>query len=685
MKSDNSTLVVILVTLLVCGGCADELTQADAGGDWGSTTAYFAPDADHPERSLLPLPNILAVNEDHIPPSLSLLPSQCLEAGSASEALLQQIEQKLNGFGTYSRGSIMAYFGAEVDLASLPGKVLLLDLGAYEQGGKDADLENPLPLVFSQARTPKYISGCSAEPALVPTVFMVPVNEQGLPVVLAPDHLYGVALLEGVKDTEGYDVLPSYVWTLVRSAEASSDLQVRLLQETHKPLLAALDALGHSREEIVLGWMFNTEVTDRALKQVQGQLGLLGDAYESRAVTIPAADLPVPPLPPQQFLGALGLSCEAIGAGPNCPGISLLLTGQFVSPRYQQAAHLEPPYLALEGGREWVPGTFSSEFEPQVQGQAGEVVPFLASLPAVGSVPYPVVIFQHPLTPTDPAEAASANKLALLSLANNLGAAGFAMVAIDGVLAGGRAVLVQNALSGQQQLFPVMSSDLFATRDNIRQTVIDLLQLVRVLKNCTAADCGGLEIDPARIHFLGTSLGAVSGALFAALSPDLKRVVLNAPLAGVADAIAGSPVLLAELSPAICAAGIVSAACCGSQPPLCSPQDLAEDAGFAQFLLTAQWILDPADPVNYAGALAAQVAAGVKRVLVQQADGDQVFPNSASALLAGLLGLGPDEVKSYDPGDCSAVPQGAHTMLLQNCGMGTVNMRTDLIQFLMAP
>ncbi|RME27895.1 MAG: hypothetical protein D6806_03800, partial [Deltaproteobacteria bacterium] len=466
---------------------------------------------------------------------------------------------------------------------------------------------------------------------------------------------------------------------------ANPDLQVRLLQEMHKPLFDATDALGIARDDIVLGWLFNTAFTSRAIDVAAESLGLLGEPYDSVSVKIPAEDVPVPPLPPQQFLGALGLNCEAIGAGPDCPGISLLLTGQFVSPRYQKAAHIELPYLAVEGQRQWVPGSFSSEYDPKPQGLEGDTVPFLASLPSVGSPPYPVVIFQHPLTPTDPAKASSANKMALLALANGLGAAGFASVAIDGVLAGGRSILVDNALDGQRQLYPVMSSDLFATRDNIRQTVIDLLQLVRVLKACTAAECGGLEIDPARIYFVGTSLGAVSGALFAAVSPDVRRVVLNAPAAGIGMMLAESPVLLAELSPAICAAGIVSASCCQAQPPVCTPQDLAQDVGFAQFLQIAQWILDPADPANYAKALAARISAGTKRVLVQQATGDLVFPNSASSLLAGLLGLPADGLKSYDPGACATVPEGAHSMLLQNCGSGTVQMQTDIIQFLLAP
>ena len=675
--------MVLLLAFGASAGCGGQSGPGDGSVTYGSTTAYFAPDINHPERSLLPLPNILAL-QDTVPPTLSLLPSQCLEPGSASEQMLREVE-KLNGFGTYSRGAILAYFGADVEEASLDGKVLLYDLGSYDEQGREADLSAPLRVAFRLTKTPKFIAGCAAQPAQVPTLVIIPVNERGLPQVLRPDHLYAVFMLKGIRDAEGLEVLPSYVWTLVRSKTAQSDLSLRLLQEEYKPLFTATDALGYEREEIILGWLFNTQVTDQGLTSVSASLGLMGDAYDKRAVTIPAQSLPVPPLAPAQFLGALGLNCDAIGAGPNCPGIAKFISAEFVSPRYQQAVHPPLPYLLPAGGREWVPGQFSSQYQPEVQGQAGEAVPMLISLPAGKNPPYPVVIFQHPLTPTDPNTAKTANKLAMLSLANNLGAAGFALVAMDGVLAGGRAIMVNNALTGKQQLYPVMQSDLFATRDNIRQTAVDLLQLVRVLKGCTVESCAGLSVDPARIYFLGNSLGAVSGALAVALSPDIKRAVFNAPSAGMADLLAGSTVLLAELSSAICAAGIVAHACCEKTPPLCTPADLADDYGFAQFLLTAQWILDPADPINYLARLRERLDSGKLRVLVQQVTGDQVFPNAQSTVLAGLLELGVDNFKSYEPGACAASPTGAHTMLLQNCGAGTVAMRTDLIQFLLAP
>ncbi|NMB75543.1 MAG: hypothetical protein GYA21_10495 [Myxococcales bacterium] len=678
-------LLLVNLSFLLFAACLESQGGGDGGQTFGTTTAYFAPDPDQPARSLLPLPNILAVNDTQ-PPTLSLRPSQCLVAGSVTEETLRRVE-RLDGYGTFLQGFIQAYFTSSLDEESLTDRVLLLDLGPYSDPARTPDLQHPIAVRAVQTQTSKYIQGCDAAPVPVPTVVFLPVlqDRPEVPRALAPDRLYGMILLRGIRDREGFEVLPSYAWTLVRSTTAQSDLALRLLQETHKPLLAAADALAIPRQDILLGWLFNTQSTQAALTDIRDRLGLLGEAFDTRQVTIPAASLPVPPLPPQQFLGALGLSCDAIGAGPNCPGIARFISADFVSPRFQQAAAIELPYLPKSGQPEWVPGEFSMTSPPPPQGSQGQTVPVLVSLPAGRTPPYPVVIFQHPLTPTDPAQATSANKLAMLSLANNLGAAGFALVAMDGVLAGGRQVLVKNGQTNADQLYPVMSSDLFATRDNLRQTVADLMQLVRVLKNCTEDTCAGLAIDPNRIFFLGVSLGSVTGAVFTALSPDVRRAVLNAPAAGLAQLLGGSPVLLAELSPVLCAAQVIDAACCRATPPRCAPQDLAQDAKFAQFLLTAQWVLDPADPINFAGTLAADIAAGTKRLMLQTVTGDAVFPPEGATLLGATLALPSSRLKSYDPGACASVPQGAHTMLLQNCGAGTVAMRTDLIQFFLAP
>jgi hypothetical protein len=677
-----SLKMLLLALGLLVAACNEVESSSDGSVEYGQTSAYFAPDLENPERSLLPLPNILALNRDDSPPTLNIKSSQCYSPGSLSEVTLDGIEQ-LNGFGTYSSGTIMAFFGDELDEESLEGRVILLDLGPYGSDWQDSGLQDPIPVAVQMTQTPKFLEGCQAEAVMVDTMIIIPMEAAtGRPVILKGNHQYAVALLDGIRDSSGLKVVPFYIWAMVRSAEAQSDLSLIELQYIHKPVIEALLAMEYQREQILLAWTFNTQYTDTALTDISARLGILGDEFDSTAVTIPADSIPVPPLPAQNFLGAIGLSCDAIGAGPDCPGISLLLSGQFSSPRFQQAAHLPHPFKVIDGQAGWVPGAFNSTTSPSVQGSRGDTISFLASLPAAAEGPVPVVIFQHPLTPTDPAQAEKANKMAMLGLANTLGAAGMAVVAIDGVLAGDRSIMVHNPIYDIDQLYPVLNSDVFVTRDNIRQTVVDLMQLVRVLKDCTVDTCGGLEIDPEKIYFLGTSLGSVSGSLFMALTQDVKRAVFNVPGAGLADILATSPILSAQLVPVLCGGGILTSACCSDIPPSCTVEDLAADSGFAQFKATAQWILDPGDPVNYA----ARLANTETPVFIQQATGDKVFANPTTALLADLLGLTEGvDFKTYSPGVCADVPGGAHSMLLQNCGSGTAQMQADIVTFLTNP
>jgi Bacterial Ig-like domain len=61
-----------------------------------------------------------------------------------------------------------------------------------------------------------------------------------------------------------------------------------------------------------------------------------------------------------------------------------------------------------------------------------------------------------------------------------------------------------------------------AERDGHRQTVIDLLQLVQVIKAGMDVDGDALsDIDPSKIYFVGASAGSMIGTIFMALEPDV--------------------------------------------------------------------------------------------------------------------------------------------------------------------
>lgn len=77
------------------------------------------------------------------------------------------------------------------------------------------------------------------------------------------------------------------------------------------------------------------------------------------------------------------------------------------------------------------------------------------------------------------------------------------------------------------------TADVFKTRDMIRQTVIDEMNLVRILreKGIDVDGDGKLEVGgPERnIYYTGQSMGGILGAVFAGVEKDVQDFVLNVP------------------------------------------------------------------------------------------------------------------------------------------------------------
>jgi hypothetical protein len=83
---------------------------------------------------------------------------------------------------------------------------------------------------------------------------------------------------------------------------------------------------------------------------------------------------------------------------------------------------------------------------------------------------------------------------------------------------------------------------LIANRDGLRQTVVDLMQLVREIQVGLDVDADGTaDLDASRIFYAGQSFGGIYGVDFLAVEPDLVAGVANVP---------GGPIIeIARLSP----------------------------------------------------------------------------------------------------------------------------------------
>ncbi|MDK8464938.1 MECDP-synthase [Marinobacter sp. SS13-12] len=197
------------------------------------------------------------------------------------------------------------------------------------------------------------------------------------------------------------------------------------------------------------------------------------------------------------------------------------------------------------------------------------------------------------------------------------------------------------------------------TRDTLRQGVVDLLNLAATIKSGNFdidgdgdATYGDTSLQGANFHFVGHSLGGITGTTFASL-------VENATLRGAYAAIpidASYPNLssislmntgsqlskLAENSPAFSGAilGGLSAATGGTV--------VQGTSSLETFLYVWQSAVDTTDPVSYSQSLGASVAAeGSTSILVSEVVGDLTVPNEANvapfgqALSAPLAGTEP--------------------------------------------
>jgi hypothetical protein len=238
-------------------------------------------------------------------------------------------------------------------------------------------------------------------------------------------------------------------------------------------------------------------------------------------------------------------------------------------------------------------------------------------------------------------------------------------------------------------------TNLINTRDNLRQAVMDLLNLNASLDALSAQlDGQGLGVlDTSSIKVVGGSLGGMVATVMTTVNQMAIGAEMQAsftsnlrPISGLVASVAGSQltqILLNSdsLGPVIRgglqAAGVVPGT-----------------TNFERFIYAAQSTVDSADPVNFAATLD---ALGVP-VLLQQVNGDAVVPNDAPNLpLAGTAGLidllgavqsGP----SMAPVNMAVAPgvvkmlNGSHSSLLDPTASPTVTaeMQTQVVSFVLS-
>ncbi len=192
-------------------------------------------------------------------------------------------------------------------------------------------------------------------------------------------------------------------------------------------------------------------------------------------------------------------------------------------------------------------------------------------------------------------------------------------------------------------------------RDGLRQTVVDLMQLVRVIEIGMDVDGDGTpDLDPSRINYFGFSLGGAYGAQFLAVEPNLAAGVLNVPVALQAVRGALSPVFrpsrgawLAERTPSLInSPGLTAIGGIPVGPPFFDENlplrnrppvinDVEGAMAIQEFFENAEWAAMSGDAMAYVPHLRRAPLAGVPShpILLQFDAGDQNVPNPITSMI----------------------------------------------------
>jgi Pla-1/cef family extracellular lipase len=343
------------------------------------------------------------------------------------------------------------------------------------------------------------------------------------------------------------------------------------------------------------------------------------------------------------------------------------------------------------------------------------------TVPNAVAGPWPVVMMQHGIT---------ADKEGLLAISGALAAAGFATFAIDHPLHGSRG-LVSEALGGAEvnagtDATAYMNlSYLLVTRDNEQQSIADMLGLRMAIGTGIAGDLTSADFDTSNVHFLGMSLGGISGTGFTTLANslglglDIQSSALSVPGGGLAALLIESPSFSSLIQGSILAgAGLDLSsdfiAFIGANTPCagdiaCNFNDFAAtldatslgiiSGAVGAFGFAAQTITDAADPINFAASLAALgtpiymnevVGDGINNLPDQTIPNQTVIPGftfGGTEPLAAFLGLsGVDVDNAPQASGIVRFTDGSHGSLLSPAAsLGvTTEMQTQVATFFAA-
>jgi hypothetical protein len=482
--------------------------------------------------------------------------------------------------------------------------------------------------------------------------------------LLDQDTRYLLVVTTEVRDTKGKPIEAIDFLRYVRSFEARDEDGIHR-PDNRRALLEGFQSARVDLSRVAVATVFTTQSATGLMERVRNQIqrkaapkstfdiGTMGEhtVFDLSAISFIQWNREVGTAPVFQ---ASFLPTPALSIFPG--SISKVAFGKYSSPDYENSDRYIPE-IASRRGEPKVQSTNDIYFTLFVPG---------GTEPAAG---WPVAIFGHGFT--------DSRHGAPWAVASTLASRGIAVIAINVVGHGGGALgtLVVNTTGGTVVTLPdggrgvdqdgngtidstegVNASAAFSVignRDGLRQTVIDLMQLVHVIQGGVSLDgTSKVDLDPKRIYYSGQSFGGIYGVQFLGVESDVHVGVPNVAGGAITEvARLGSFRFLTGISlvtrlpvlfngPPPDPNNLATFTLFNENIPLRDQPTVINNVPGAMAIQTALenacWVSQPANPVAYAPHIRLNPLPGsdAKRIIFQFAKGDETVPNpTASAVV----------------------------------------------------
>ena len=476
---------------------------------------------------------------------------------------------------------------------------------------------------------------------------------------------YLLVITNGVRDTTGKKIKGS--------EDDDEDRRGEDRSEYRHDLQTAMRSQRGQQQKIVAASLFSTQSTSADLAKInltikRAQPAPVDFMIGMTAIGPVRAVFPVTSVQGIQFRRQTGAApaftnsfvpTPALGVAPNA--VASVAYGRYRSPDYETAA-------------KYIPATGTLTGMPVQQGSNDLIVQIFVPSGTKPAGGWPVAIFGHGFgdsmygAPWTVAGTLASRGIATMSI-NVVGHGGGALGSLTVlgttgpvvVPAGGRGIDQDGngAIDSTEGSSAAAPRTIIGSRDGLRQTVVDLMQLVRQIEaGIDINGDGSVDLDAQRIYYSGQSFGGIYGTIFLGTEPSLKAGVPNVPGGSITEIARYSPsfrfltaIALVSRTPSLInlppTAGVpfpFNLNFNENMPLRDLPTVLNTVPGaldIAAFIDRSQWVTQAGNPVSYAALIRKQPLQGhaAKPVIFQFAKGDVTVPNPTTSAILRAGGL----------------------------------------------